>query len=269
MEYDEFLVQPALHDRERSLKIVEKILSQYKGSEDGKNLFSLLQFGLSNPAFLFRKRADANDFIISTWAAKVYQKSLKILALSRPSKFKSIEKPDLEEIGHMSIDNSIIMEMPELLLRYGIVLVYEAATNSLKADGVTFISETGHLVIGISFRFSRIDHFWFTLMHELAHAHLNYNNADDISKTIDLKSTKFETGEIAANKLAKQSFVKKHIWANCQPKYDRTSESIFEFSKSIKVHPAIIAGMLQYEENNYSIYRDIVDSVDVRKLVFR
>ncbi|MGA3843425.1 ImmA/IrrE family metallo-endopeptidase [Ralstonia nicotianae] len=36
-------------------------------------------------------------------------------------------------------------------------------------DGVVFCLDDGHPVIGLSLRHPRLDIFWFTLMHELAH----------------------------------------------------------------------------------------------------
>ena len=41
-----------------------------------------------------------------------------------------------------------------------------------------------------------------------------------------------------------------------------------DFSKKIGIHPAIVAGMLQKELNEFCMFRKIVDDVDVRREVF-
>ena len=45
-------------------------------------------------------------------------------------------------------------------------------------------------------------------------------------------------------------------------------KDIVDFASKVGVHPAIIAGMLQKETNLYSLYRKIVDKVNIRVEIF-
>jgi HTH-type transcriptional regulator/antitoxin HigA len=153
------------------------------------------------------------------------------------------------------------------LVKSGIILVYERALPRMKLDGVVFRLDSGHPVIGISFRFPRLDNFWFTLMHELAHISLHMRFLDDPFFD-DLETDSEEVAEKQASRLAKDSFVERQLWRNCEPKYDKSDNAVIKFSKKIGIHPAIVAGMLQRELNEFYMFRKIVDDVDVRKEVF-
>lgn len=213
---------------------------------------------------LFRKSDTSNVALCSAWQARVSTIAKLLIMAKQIDDFHGINKNDLKAIARLSPDETIIKKLPELLAKKGIVLVYERALPSMKLDGVVFKFEAGHPVIGISFRFSRLDNFWFTLMHELAHICLHY---DLLLNPIfdDLESDEKNTMEIQANRLAKNSFVERSVWRSCKAKYTRNEDDVIKFSEKIGVHPAIVAGMLQKETSSYNIYRKIVDKVNIRK----
>jgi HTH-type transcriptional regulator/antitoxin HigA len=74
--------------------------------------------------------------------------------------------------------------------------------------------------------------------------------------------------EKAANKLAKESFVDRSLWRNCEPKYQSGDDVVIKFAKKQGIHPSIIAGMLRRETGNYTRYSDIVNEYDIRKIIF-
>lgn len=273
MDYDDFCVQPAVADEENAARLIQVRFSElveYEGGRDEldpSEIYSLMQFHLARPGVMFRSRREPSEMPVCRWLANVYSKSLEIIAREMPRRYVPLTKEDLRDIAHLSIETDIVKRLPALMLSRGIVLVYHMSTKGLKVDGVSFASETGHLVLGVSFRYPRIDHFWFTLLHELAHAFLQHGEIRTPA-VVELDSSQPSKEEVAANALAKSTFVPRHIWANCPPKYERTESAVKKFAYSQNVHPAIIAGMLQHEQGDYSIYRTLVDSVDLRKLVF-
>jgi len=216
---------------------------------------------------LFRKSNTADAALFSLWLSKVKSLAqIKVITNSVPS-FNGISKNELKHIAKLSVDIDVIQQLPDILKEMGIVLIYNKALPSMKLDGVVLKLESGNPVIGLSFRFPRLDHFWFTLMHELAHIHLHMNLLDcPILEDLEIDSE--SEIEVAANRLAKNSFVDRVIWRNCEPKYDKGLEAIEKFADEINIHKSIVAGMLRKETGNFRTYSNIVNEVNVRELVF-
>ncbi|MBW8040267.1 MAG: ImmA/IrrE family metallo-endopeptidase [Planctomycetes bacterium] len=216
---------------------------------------------------LFRKSDTSHIALCVAWKSWVSTTAKMGVVSQDIAEFQGIDTNYLKEIAKLSIDVSSISSLPAILAKIGIVLVYERTLPRMKLDGVVFKLESGHPVIGISFRFSRLDNFWFTLMHELAHINLHMESLGDPIFD-DLETDSEEMVEIQANRLAKDSFVERHLWRNCEPKYDKSDAAVIKFSKEIGIHPAIVAGMLQKELNEFHMFRKIVDEVDVRGKIF-
>lgn len=216
---------------------------------------------------LFRKSDTANEAMCAIWQSHIAATAKLIVASGNIEEFNGIQADELKEFAKLSVNEEEINNLPSRLGQKGIVLVYEQGLPAMKLDGLVFKLESGHPVIGMSFRYPRLDNFWFTLLHELSHIFLHFDKLDDpIFDDLDIDSR--EEIEIEANRLTKDSFVERKYWRNCKPKYERTEESVVAFANDMGIHPAIVAGMLQREENKYDIYRKLVDKVNVRELVF-
>lgn len=217
---------------------------------------------------LYRKSVTSNDLLCSVWTLKISTDAKIRVATRDIPEFTEIDKGFLSYVASLSVDEEIIRALPDILAEQGIILIYERALPGMKLDGAVFKLESGHPVIGISFRFPRLDNFWFTLMHELSHIVLHSDLLDDNVIYDDLQTENDEVIELAANRLAKQSFVDRRVWRNCEPKYSKSDDVLIAFARQVGIHPTIIAGMLRNEENNYVIYSNIVNSMNVRELVF-
>ncbi|MDY0019773.1 MAG: ImmA/IrrE family metallo-endopeptidase, partial [Anaerolineae bacterium] len=68
----------------------------------------------------------------------------------------------------------------ELLQKHGIALVILPHLPHTYLDGACFKSPSGRPVIGLTLRYDRLDNFWFTLLHELAHVYLHLENGDRV-----------------------------------------------------------------------------------------
>lgn len=260
---------------ERFCEIVEQLPKSelikrgwIKSIDDLKSMVPLFQnIHSKKMGGLFRKSNTSNDALCSVWQTRISELAKVFKYTKNISKFEGIDKRYLKNLAQNSPDVNIVKRLPEILSEKGIILVYEKTLPGMKLDGVVFRIESGNPVIGISFRFPRIDNFWFTLMHELAHIVLHYDVLDNPIFD-DLEDDNQDIIEIKANRLAKQSFVDRAVWRNCPAKYSRDEKVVLEFASKVNIHPAVIAGMLQKETNTYNIYRKIVDKVDIRKEVF-
>jgi HTH-type transcriptional regulator/antitoxin HigA len=119
-------------------------------------------------------------------------------------------------------------------------------------------------VVALSLRYSRLDYFWFTLMHELAHLCLHPESLKAaIIENLDGEAESLI--ELEADKLALNSFVPRNVWRNCPPKYSFSKDTVVNFAREVGIHPAIVAGRLRKELNRYDCLSGMVNDIDVRE----
>lgn len=239
-----------------------------KSTDDSSSLASVFFDVLSKQGCtLFRKTPSANESLLIVWQSHVRTQAEYSCVAAPLPRFSRLEKYYLREFAHLSQNPQKIRELPAILRKIGIALIYLPALSGMKADGAVFSLSSGNPVVGLSLRFPRLDNFWFTLMHELAHVVLH---AEMLSNPIfvDVETANESTIEIAANKLAKESFVNRSSWRNCEPKYQTGDSVVRAFAQKNGIHPSIVAGMLRRETGDYSRYSAIVNECDVRKIIF-
>jgi len=117
------------------------------------------------------------------------------------------------------------------------------------------LDQDGTPVIGLTLRFSRVDYFWFTLMHELIHVqrHLNRQSSTFVDED-DLDNE--DEREAEANFLAAEAFIPRHIWQASEALKTKRSEAVVKLADSLMIHPSIVAGRIQRETNNYKILKE-------------
>ncbi|MFW3380110.1 ImmA/IrrE family metallo-endopeptidase [Aliarcobacter butzleri] len=225
---------------------------------------------LINNKSLFRKSNSSNELLTQIWLSKVINDAKLIVLNNKIATFQKIDKDLLKKIAQLSIENSNIIKLPNMLLEYGIILIYEKCLPNTKLDGAVLTLSSGHPVIGISFRYSRLDSFWFTLLHELSHIVLHLDKLKEpIIDDFDDIEIDDDITELEANKLAKNSFVERHIWRTCEAKYNTSVVDVLKsFSEKININPVVIAGLLRYEKNDYTIYSKLINEFNVREYIF-
>ena len=216
--------------------------------------------------FLFRKTNNANDALISHWISKVKRVAYLYASYNDLVEFSGFTKTDAKDIADNNNDVEYLKNIESELARKGIIFIIEPSISGLKLDGVVFKIESGNPVIAMSLRYNRLDNFWFTLMHELAHIVLHIEKIDSyIIDDLDQEST--ELIELEANKLAGNLLIPRNVWRSCAVRRDRKLDSILAFSKDNNVHPAIVAGRLRKETDNYEIFSNIINDIDVREVL--
>ncbi len=166
---------------------------------------------------------------------------------------------------------SLISEKPdgpilakEYLEKAGIALVVEPHLNGTHLDGAALLSSRGP-VIGLTLRYDRLDNFWFVLFHELFHVikHLRRNRL--VSIFDDLESESTDKLEREAESLAGEALISQSVWDRALARYVRSSESVLGLAKELHISPAIVAGRIRHEANNYIILNDLIGQSEVRK----
>lgn len=154
---------------------------------------------------------------------------------------------------------SILKDGPKLakeyLSKYGIILVIVPRLRHTYLDGASFITKKGTPVIGLTIRYNRIDNYWFVLFHELGHIvkHLKAGKyfADDMS----LRGSPMDDEvEKEADKFAEEALLPTEF----NPQQNISKIDILKYAEKFNVHPAIIAGRIQYVRNNYRIFSNLI-----------
>ena len=224
---------------------------------------------ISKQPTLFRKSANADENLLAIWQARARTEAEHLCLAEECPAFTGLSKEHLRKLALLSVDPRAVLQLPSILAKFGIILVYVYALPGMSADGAVFHLSTGHPVIAMSLRFPRLDYFWFTLLHELAHLVLH---ADQLKEPLffDVEASE-ETDRIekAANRLAKDSIVDRESWRNCAPKYDTSDRAVHTYAAEQGVHPSLVAGLLRKESGNYKRYSAIINEHDVRTILFQ
>ena len=162
--------------------------------------------------------------------------------------------PSPEEVRHV----------PRLLADAGVRLVIVEPLKGARIDGVCFWLADDAPVVAISMRYNRIDYFWHTLMHELAHLK-NQDGLDNDHATVDVEvdgeTDSTLVHEREANRIATENLVPRdaleNFIARLSPLY--SSRAIRGFAATNWTHPGIVVGQLQHRgEVPYSKYRQLL-----------
>ncbi len=221
---------------------------------------------IENHSKFFRKNSKAKEYVIDYWLSKVSKKS-KIINLFNKIQFEKLTIPQASNILSVNFKTKSFLEMPALLLKHGIILVYEKSIPGLNVDGVVYKNTNGNPVISLSIRHNRLDNFWFTLAHELSHVILHYEQLDTVIID-DFDKPDEEQIEYEANRVAADLLIPRTIWRSSPVKSSSNSHEVINFAKEINVHPSIIAGRIRRENKNYKILTDIIFNTDLRKELF-
>ncbi|MEK7996069.1 MAG: HigA family addiction module antitoxin [Planctomycetota bacterium] len=172
-------------------------------------------------------------------------------------------RPEPEEVRHI----------PKLLAQGGIRFLIVEHLPHTKIDGVCFWLDQRSPVVALSLRYDRIDWFWHTLIHEMAHVK-NRDGVDQFAVDTSLVGSDAQAFEekpaeeknadlFAVGFLVDQAQLEDFI-ARVHPLYSK--EKIAAFAKRIGVHPGMVVGQLQRRRKiSYAHCREML--VKVRDII--
>lgn len=230
------------------------------------SIFQGLTFEKALPRSSAKEKMD--EFALEAWQARA-------LTLAEEQELPPYA-PNLltdEDLKHLA-KLSAFDEGPDLARKFlqkrGIAFVVLKNLPHTYLDGACFKSSTGRPVIGLTLRHDRLDNFWFTLFHELAHLnlHLNLNNFVFFD---DTESNERSQGrqEKEANDFSVQHLIPDEIWKPWRRSNTGivSKDEIHRFANSIGVSPAIVAGRLRWETSDYKKYSAMLGSNTIKHLL--
>lgn len=147
----------------------------------------------------------------------------------------------------------------------GIHLVIERHFAKTYMDGAALLEADGTAVVGLSLRHDRIDNFWFTLCHELAHLALGHVEPGSFVVD-DLDARSQDAREREADEMAMEALVPSEAWDADSSAVRTTPEFVAGLADKLGIHPAIVAGRVRYETRNFRLFTKLIGSGEVRKL---
>jgi HTH-type transcriptional regulator/antitoxin HigA len=203
-------------------------------------------------------------YALLAWQCRVITLANK---LKVDSKYRqsTITNEWLSTLVHLSREADGPKRGVEWLRRSGIQVVIEAHLPQTHLDGAGFLLSDGSPIIGLTLRYDRLDNFWFVLMHEIVHVqkHLHRGDVESIFDDLDAEA---EDIEQEADQLAGNILVPEDRWETALARYTRSNDSINDFANQLGVHPAVVAGKIRREAENYTILTDMVGQGEVRRL---
>ena len=154
----------------------------------------------------------------------------------------------IPSILDLSSDLDSLSHVPEKLMELGVHFVLLPHLPKTYLDGVA-ISTNKNPIIGLTLRHDRVDSFWFTLMHELAHIVSGHRGVilDDTEQRIGSAN---QSEEQQANQLAMEWLVDQKALQDfideVKPYFSKSA--IEEFSTQLHRHPGIVLGQLQNQK---------------------
>lgn len=213
------------------------------------------------------KRSNAYNQYNASYALTWYQKACIVARAKRPKPYDQQRLKSLYETIH---SYTIVVGGINIFLKAlkdaGVIFFVLPHLSKTYLDGAAFFSGSNPVIVYTA-RYKRIDNFWFTVAHEIAHIleHIN----DKTPFILDNFSSKERSRiENEANELAALRLKHPEVTAFLEPYVDYlTAARIEECSKKYKIHPAIIIGKLAHDRKisyaNQKLYNEnVIDLIN-------
>jgi HTH-type transcriptional regulator/antitoxin HigA len=244
----------------------EEIIRQLINNAGGPKSVDCCLFRRSKSA---RENAKNDSYALTAWCLKVLEIANN-KALSNSYLEGSVSDVFLRETAKLSYFDNGPALAKEYLEKHGIHLIILPHLSKTYLDGAVMMPLDKNPVIGLTLRYDRLDNFWFCLLHELAHLskHMGTDDCGLIIDDLDLRKRDDaleDSLEQQADLLAKEALIPNETWNTIDILSASEPSQILEFANTIKVHPAIIAGRIRYENNNYRKFSTLLGHGEVRK----
>ena len=210
-----------------------------------------------------RVNAKTNPYALLAWQWRICSRA-RDLSASTEYREGSVTPEFMMQVARLSPSSDGPRLATEALLDQGISVVCESHLSRTHLDAAVFFLD-GKPVIGLTLRYDRIDSFWFTLMHELAHLakHSKLMNtffAEDLSMNVGRNKVEEE-----ADDLARDSLIPADAWADSEVMAAPTAMAVVALAGELGIHPAIVAGRVRYTSNDFRKLSQFVGTGTVRR----
>ena len=183
-----------------------------------------------------------------------------------PYRLGTITANFLRELVRLSYLDTGPKLAKEFLNKNGIHFLVEPHLPKTFLDGAALKLPDGSPLVALTLRYDRLDHYWFTLCHELAHIalHLDKNDVDTFYD--DLTQGGTDALEKEADKLASEALIPSKQWLKSGLSRHYSAQSVRAFAEELRISPSIPAGRIRYERKNYTLLKELIGANKVRNI---
>ncbi|MEI8122553.1 MAG: ImmA/IrrE family metallo-endopeptidase [bacterium] len=171
----------------------------------------------------------------------------------------------IQEVVRLSYLDEGPLLAREYLAKSGIYLVIEEHLSKTYLDGAALLMPDGHPLVALTLRYDRLDNFWFTLAHELAHVALHLDGENQAFFD-DLEAGGSSEMETVADRLAAEGLIPGEVWQSARLTSRSTVSQIRAFASEQRISPAIPAGRIRHETNDHRLFWHILGKGKIREV---
>jgi len=212
-----------------------------------------------------RSGREMDRYALTAWTVRVLTRAFEYSS-SATYKPETITPEFMREVAKLSWSETGPCLAREFLKKYGVTVIVEPHLPRTYLDGACLMTPKDRKpVIGLTLRYDRLDNFWYSLMHELAHVarHLDVNKSfyDDFDT-----ESKHDNLEKEADELAGEALIPGNEWEQSPAKLVPSPQAVQRLADRLGIHPAIIAGRVRHERKNFRLLNQLVGNGKVRQL---
>ncbi|RJR28107.1 ImmA/IrrE family metallo-endopeptidase [Candidatus Microgenomates bacterium] len=222
-------------------------------------------FALLNKTSYIRSPRPMNQHALLAWVAKVVNNADN---QNNKTIFKegSLTQDFLKRIIDVSDEDQAIYTAIEMLKTIGICVVVEPHMPQTYLDGAAIMIKGKNPIVGMTVRHDRLDNFWFTLLHELAHISLHYGKGTSLFYD-DVESVdRHDPREKEADDFAIETMIPEKSWNKSPASILPSVEAAKKLAEELSIHPAVVAGRMRYRNKYFTYLNSIIGQGEVRTL---
>jgi HTH-type transcriptional regulator/antitoxin HigA len=210
---------------------------------------------------------ETNKSNLRLWVSRVRELAVETRRRRGVWRPETLNEKFLSYVAQLSWSEKGPRVAQEFLAQKGIALIVLPVLPKTKLDGAAMLDQDGAPIVGMTLRFDRLDSFWFTLIHELAHAwkHLDENDIAITDESVEDERDD-NSKEAEANRLARDAFIPRALWKRSEAFLHPSFETIHALADKLHISPAIVAGRLRREKMGYGAFGKLVGNRQVRRL---
>lgn len=209
----------------------------------------------------FRGTRNVDQMALLAWLAQIWRRAAVVK--KRAPKFEGLSLDTIQQIVRLSWSERGPVLACEFLQQHGVIVIVEPAMPRTFLDGATVFA-SDRPIIGLTLRFDRLDSFWYTLTHELVHVVRHAGIATLFLD--DTESGVVDNLELETDSLAGEILIPSSAWKSSPASRLRSRQAAEHLARQLQISPAIVAGKIRREFNDYRVLSELVGQNTVRQL---
>lgn len=220
-------------------------------------------FALPSRSHYLRSNKPMNPQSFYAWVARLLNR-VEEIADKPVFEHSKLNKKVMREVIDLSDEKDGIHKAINFLKEIGIFVLIEPHMPKTYLDGAAVMYPDKNPIIGLTVRYDRLDNFWFTLMHELAHIYLHYDQGISVfyddTELFDAENEK----EKEADETAMGVMIPGEVWVDSAASLVPSPDAAKILAQELSISPAIVAGKMRRERKHYQFLNSLLGRGQVR-----